>query len=141
MEIAAVALKMARAEEKQRPIPPLSEVNEYRTSRQKRDGKKGYRKHGKNGRKGSHRGISSHEAGMVRLTLSQGKAHGVRPNDVVGTIAHHANIPGYTIGKINIQEKHTLVDVPEKFVQQVLAKNGDYQLRKQRITIERAQQS
>ena len=141
MEIAAVALKMARAEEKQRPIPPLSEVNEYRTSRQKREGKKGYRKHGKNGRKGSHRGISSHEAGMVRLTLSQGKAHGVRPNDVVGTIAHHANIPGYTIGKINIQEKHTLVDVPEKFVQQVLAKNGDYQLRKQRITIERAQQS
>ena len=67
---------------------------------------------------------SSHEAGMVRLTLSAGKVHGVRPNDVVGTIAHHANIPGHTIGAIRIQEHHTLVDVPADLVAQVLAAHG-----------------
>ena len=92
----------------------------------------------KAGRKRSQRGIDSHEAGMVRLTFSRGKAYGVRPNDVVGTIAHHANIPGYTIGKIKFQEKRTLVDVPEKFVQQVLDKSGEYEVQKHHVTIERA---
>ena len=83
----------------------------------------------------------SHEAGMVRLTLNAGKTHGLRPADVVGTIAYNADIPGRTIGAIKIRADHTIVDVPEQFVSQVLAKNGDYQVRKQRITIERAQQS
>ncbi len=75
---------------------------------------------------------------MVRLSLNTGKAHGIRPNDIVGTIAFHANIPGYTIGKIYIDEQHTLVDIPEKFVTQVLDKNGAYQIRRQAITVERA---
>jgi len=52
---------------------------------------------------------------MVRLSLSMGSMHGIRPNDIVGTIAFHADIPGSTIGKIHIHDKHTLVDVPEKF--------------------------
>ena len=56
----------------------------------------------------------------------------------LGTIAYHANIPGHTIGAIKIRSEHTLVDVPEQFVGQVLAKNGDYRVRKQQITIERA---
>ncbi|MEA3439737.1 MAG: DEAD/DEAH box helicase [Chloroflexota bacterium] len=137
LEIAAVALKMARGEEKQRPIASLNEVRESRSRRDKREGKRGYKSHGKNGRKRSQRGIGSHEAGMVRLTLSKGKVHGVRPNDVVGTIASHANIPGYTIGKINIQENRTLVDVPEKYVAQVLSQNGNYWINKQNITVDR----
>jgi len=138
LEIAAVALKIARGEEKQRPIAPIDEVRESRSRRSKRDGERGYQKSSGNGRKGNQRGIGSHEAGMVRLTLSKGKVHGVRPNDVVGTIASYANIPGSTIGKIKIQEKHTLVDVPEKYVEQVLAKTGVYQIRKHAIVVERA---
>ena len=51
-----------------------------------------------------------------------------------------AVIPGRTIGAIKIRAAQTVVDVPEQFVQQVLAKNGDYQVRKQLITIERAKQ-
>jgi ATP-dependent RNA helicase DeaD len=101
------------------------------------------RKRNENGR--SHRGNgkepiskNSHEAGMVRLTLSAGKAQGTRPNDVVGTIAFHADIPGRTMGAIHIQEQHTLVDVPEKFVPQVLDKSGSYQIHRQPVTIERA---
>jgi ATP-dependent RNA helicase DeaD len=75
---------------------------------------------------------------MVRLTLSLGKASGLRPNDVVGTLAYQANIPGRAIGKIQIQAQQTLVDVPEQFVGQVLAKTGSYRLGKQAITVERA---
>ena len=70
-----------------------------------------------------------------------GKTHGHPPVEVVGTIAYHAQIPGRTIRAIKIRAKYPILDVPEQFVQQVLAKNGDYQVRKQRITIERVKQS
>ena len=38
---------------------------------------------------------------MVRLLLDVGKAQGIRPNDIVGSIAYQANIPGNTIGATN----------------------------------------
>jgi len=133
MEIAAVSLKLARAEEKQRPIAPISEVQELRPQKTKRAPKRGLRKNGRD-----QRANISHEEGMVRLTLSTGKANGIRPNHVVGALAHYADIPGHSIGKIRIQEQHTLVDVPEKFVGKVLAETGTYRIGKQAITVERA---
>lgn len=130
VEVAAVALKMARAEEKQRPIAPLSQV---RSERERRTG---------NGRvareNGPRGGNSSHERGMVRLVLSKGKVDGVRPNDVVSTIAHYANIPGRSIGKIRIQERQTWVDVPENMVAQVLANTGSYRIHREAVSIGRA---
>jgi ATP-dependent RNA helicase DeaD len=72
---------------------------------------------------------------MVRLHLDAGKVDGIRPNDIVGSIAYFADIPGRSIGAIRIEQDHTLVDVPEQFVQQVLSKKDDYQIRRQRITI------
>ncbi len=132
LEIAAAALKLARAEEKQRPIAALSEVHETRPHQAeggfKRGGQRNYPLQ-KN---------SSHEHGMVRLTFSRGRADGIRPNDVVGTIAFHADIPGHVIGKIRIEDKRTLVDVPEKFLAQVLAKTGDYRIRQYPVNVELA---
>ncbi len=75
----------------------------------------------------------SHEAGMIRLKLNTGKYHGVRPNDVVGMIAYHADIPGNTIGKIRIEDKHTMVDIPEQFVDKVLAKQRRLPHRKAQV--------
>jgi ATP-dependent RNA helicase DeaD len=140
LDIAASALKVARAEEKQRPIPSIGETAEYR-ARQGNNRKSPMR--GGNGRvrNSSSRGPvskASHEKGMVRLQISAGKAQGTRPNDVVGTIAFHADIPGRTIGAIRIQDEHTLVDIPEKFVSQVLEKSGSIQIHRQPVTIERA---
>ena len=78
---------------------------------------------------------------LVRLITNAGKTHGIRSSDVVGTIAYHSDIPGLTIGEIEIRAELTIVDMPEQFVQQVGAKNSDYQVRKQRITIGRTKQS
>ncbi|MCZ7671369.1 MAG: DbpA RNA binding domain-containing protein [Chloroflexi bacterium] len=55
---------------------------------------------------------------------------------MVGTIAYHANIPGKTIGAIRINPQHTFVDVPKKFVPQVLAKSGSYQIHQQSVSVE-----
>ena len=75
---------------------------------------------------------------MVRLSLGAGKTDGLRVNDVVGTIAFHADIPGSAIGAIHIQDEHTLVDVPEQFAKQVLAKTGSYRVRKKKLKVELA---
>ncbi len=132
LEIAAAALKLARSDEKQRPVGEVSEVQDA-----------GSRRYEKGGRRPSRRGYEdsetvSHEPGMVRLNLNLGRVHGIHPNDVVGTIAFHADIPGHTIGKIHIQDKFTLVDVPEKFAARVLAKNGNYRIRQQLVNIKPA---
>lgn len=129
LEVAAVALKLARAEEKQRPIEDVSEVRTRPSRKERRSNRMGFKADRKQF------GKNSHEEGMVRLTLSKGKNHGIRPNDVVGTIASHAEIPGRSIGKISIQKEFTLVDVPEHFVSKVMAKNGGYQIHQQPVKI------
>ena len=72
---------------------------------------------------------------MIRLKLNKGKMHGIRPNDIVGTIAFHANIPGYTIGKIRIEDKYSFVDIPEEIVEQVLKQSGNYRVGKEKFSL------
>jgi len=163
IEIAAVSIKISRGNEKQRPIAPITELMEIRPARPARGGsvRHDYAEKRPHGEKFSHAGekhtgehqsrsrkaegfpgakfgVRSNEPGMVRLSMSVGKVHGIRPSDVVGAIAYHADIPGNTIGKIFIEENHTLVDVPEQFVGQVLSKAGKYSIRKQAFTVEKA---
>ncbi|MCZ7547970.1 MAG: DEAD/DEAH box helicase [Anaerolineales bacterium] len=140
--IAGAALKMARGDEKQRPIAEVAEVTDER--RKKKD--EGERREKPERRERSDgaarskrvRGEASHEAGMVRLRAKVGKVHGVRPNDVVGTIAFHADIPGYTIGKIRIEPKVTFVDIPEESLDKALAKNEEYRIGKHKFILEKA---
>jgi ATP-dependent RNA helicase DeaD len=127
LEIAAAALKVARAEEKQRPIAAVSEVQEEAPRRARRESTRPIKRE---------HGNFSHEAGMVRLSLAMGRRDGLRPNDVVSSIAYFAEIPGSVIGKISIQDQNTLLDVPEQFVKQVLAKSGNYRIRRQAATLE-----
>jgi ATP-dependent RNA helicase DeaD len=131
--IAAIALKMARAEEKQRPIAKISDVKDVRRSKANRTS----HTTNKNGARG--KGNTSHEQGMIRLRLNRGRSHGVRPNDVVATIARYSKVPGSSLGKIRIQDKNTLVDVPENFVKQVLAKSGKYEYKKEPVLISLAE--
>lgn len=138
--VAAVALKLARAEEKQRPIAEISTVvpRTFRT-RAGRPGRSQERPKKQHYHQKTSPGKASHEDGMVRLSLATGRKHGVRPADVVGAIASRASIPGATIGKIFIQDQHTLVDVPAEYASQVLAKTGTYRVRKlDNVTVERA---
>ena len=146
IEIAAISLKIARAEEKQRPIPRIGELRADKT-KSGRDDRRGSKRNGNGSRSGNGNGENgngrfqnkkSHENGMVRLSLNAGKQQGIRPNDVVGTIAYHANIPGRSIGAIRIQEQHTWVDVPEQFVEQVLAKSSQYKIHQQAIAVQKA---
>jgi ATP-dependent RNA helicase DeaD len=146
MEIAAAALKLSRADEKQRPVAnvvdAVAESRPYRSERELGRGKPQGRESGRRDRDMGRRGDRdsgnkrvSHEAGMVRLKLNKGKENGVRPNDIVGTIAHHADIPGSVIGKIRIEDTFTYVDVPDELVEKVLKHNGNYRIGKDKFTL------
>jgi ATP-dependent RNA helicase DeaD len=134
--IAAAALKMSRADEKQRPIYPVSEVLEPRPRERTSRGGRPVRPSA--GRTSRGENNFSHEAGMVRLSLDKGRQHGIRPNDIVGAIAAHAEIPGRVIGKIHIQDHMSYVDVPEGLVGQVLSKNGEVYIRRLPVNLQRA---
>ena len=134
IELAAAALKTARAEEKQRPIAALTPRN-ARSKQRSQPHSNGGKERSSN-RRGSQ--TLSHEPGMMRLSLNKGKKDGIRPNDIVGAIAFHASIPGHSIGRIHIQDQNTLVDVPEKLASKVLAKSGTLQIRRLKISMQPA---
>jgi len=132
LDIAAAALKIARAEEKQRPIEPVAQVMDR--EKVQRTGRKFQDRPMMN--QNFSRNSTSHEAGMVRLTMDVGKNHGLRPSDIVGAIAAQASIPGSVIGKIRIQDNNTQVDVPEEYLTRLLEKSRPVVIRKQRISLQ-----
>ncbi|MHB8092847.1 MAG: DEAD/DEAH box helicase [Syntrophales bacterium] len=150
-DLAAVAIKIARADEKMRPVAPVAEVVEITRERSGAD-RPGRRTPLRRERPADHADSRSgsrttlpredkkvsREAGMVSLSMNIGKTHGIRPADVVGALSYQADIPGSQLGKIYIQYDHTLVDVPEQFVGKVLANAGRYSIRKQSFTMARA---
>jgi ATP-dependent RNA helicase DeaD len=144
LNIAAAALKISRADEKQRPIAEVREVKAgYRSEKQFKP-KNGRREKFSRGERpvknfrNKRRGASSHEEGMIRLKINKGKSHNIRPNDVVGQIAFHANIPGYTIGRIRIEDKYSYVDIPENVADQVMKQSGNYSLGKEKFSVVKA---
>ena len=136
VEIAAVALKLVRASEKQRPVPLINPVQDIAPRAPRRPTGSPARRPAKTVA-AAPRPLENEtcERGMVRVRLKAGKTHGIRPGDVVGTIAYHAEIPGGSIGAIRIENDHTLVDVPCQFVAQVLAKTGRYRIRRQPVAV------
>lgn len=141
LDLAAAALKIARIEEKQRPIASISPLPEkaFRPERKPRSDRtaRANSSSPSKGFKRFERG-NDHEEGMVRLMMDLGKVDGVRPADVVGAIAYHADIPGSAIGRIFIQNHRTMVDIPEQLLDKVLRKDAKYQIRKQFFKLDRA---
>jgi ATP-dependent RNA helicase DeaD len=60
------------------------------------------------------------EEGMVRLMIEAGRRNNVHPGDIVGAIANEANVPGKTIGAIDIYDDFTIVEVPAQYSEQIL---------------------
>ena len=71
----------------------------------------------------------------VRLSLSVGRKDGIRPADIVGSIANEANVPGRDIGPIDIQDEVTYVGIPERHVEAVLARVGKKRFRGRALNI------
>jgi len=76
------------------------------------------------------------DANMTRLFVSIGRKDYVRPGDIVGAIAGEANIPGSSIGHIDIFDKFTYVDVPSDMANRVVDAMEGNTIKGRRVNIE-----
>jgi ATP-dependent RNA helicase DeaD len=61
----------------------------------------------------------------VRVFLSVGERDGLSPGDLLGAITGEADVPGDAVGKIEIRESHSLVDIQDSLARKVIrALNG-----------------
>ena len=75
--------------------------------------------------------------GMETFRIEVGSTHGIKPSNVVGAIANEAGIEGVHIGRIDIREDHSFVDLPEgmpkpiyKLLQKVLVAGRELRISK-----------
>jgi ATP-dependent RNA helicase DeaD len=134
--IAAAAIRLLRAHESQRPLEDINVIKEFKEPSPRRserhfDRRDERRSHRRPDRRDSANGDQSRprsskrdrlgrEAGMVSLCMNLGHTSGIRPGDIVYTIASAANIPGKAIGAIDIRQSETYLDVPEAHADAVL---------------------
>lgn len=128
LDLAAAALKLARSQERRRPVERVSHLDpneSYKEEQQHRGGRRTRREQGNNRRRPavherSRRRSPGREEGMVRLKIDVGRSDGVRPGDIVREVASNSGINGSLLGAIIIDQEQTMFDVPEEVVGQVM---------------------
>jgi ATP-dependent RNA helicase DeaD len=60
------------------------------------------------------------DVGMETFRIEVGHVHGVQPGNIVGAIANEADLDSRYIGRIDIRDDHSLVDLPEGMPKELL---------------------
>ena len=63
---------------------------------------------------------ADHGFAMETFRIEVGHAHGVQPGNIVGAIANEADLESRYIGRIDIRDDHSLIDLPEGMPREVL---------------------
>ncbi|GHA70386.1 DEAD/DEAH box helicase [Cognatilysobacter bugurensis] len=63
---------------------------------------------------------SAPEVGMETFRVEVGHAHGVKPGNLVGAIANEAELESRYIGRIDIRDSYSLVDLPQGMPSEVM---------------------
>ncbi|MHB9000567.1 MAG: DEAD/DEAH box helicase, partial [Thermoanaerobaculia bacterium] len=71
----------------------------------------------------------------VQLAISVGKRDGIRPADIVGSIANEAGISGREIGPIDIRDDLTIVGVPKAHTDVVIEKTRGAKFRGRALNV------
>ncbi|MCY6372010.1 DEAD/DEAH box helicase [Clostridium ganghwense] len=110
IDVAAALLKMSMRQENKEEVEPLSDDI----------------------------GDTGAEQGMVRLFINVGRNNKIQAKDVIGAIAGETGMAGKLIGKIDIYEKFTFVEVPKEYAKQVLNIMKNNTIKGKKINIEPA---
>lgn len=118
LELAMVFAQLARADEA--PVLPIRNGGSRDRDRgQQRDNGRGNNR--RNGREGSARPSAPRE-GMTRYRVSVGHRDGVKPGQLVGALANEGGIEGARIGRIDIRQSHSTVELPNSLPSSILGK-------------------
>ncbi|MBN4053456.1 DbpA RNA binding domain-containing protein, partial [Haliea sp. AH-315-K21] len=116
LDVATALAKLLRGDK-----PLLLKKEQKKESFRKQD--KEFREHNKprsKRRTNDERFMKSIEPGMQRYRLEVGHNHKVKPGNIVGAIANEADIESKHIGRINIFEEYSVVDLPEGMPKEIL---------------------
>jgi len=92
---------------------------------------------GKRGEPRKHKAPTSPGKGMERFRLELGHQHHIKPGNIVGAIANEAGIDGKYIGQIDIQNRHSFVDLPKDMPDDIFQDLRQLKVRGQRMNISR----
>ncbi|BCI59574.1 DEAD-box ATP-dependent RNA helicase CshA [Eubacteriaceae bacterium CHKCI005] len=146
-DIAAALVKMALVKEGRRGLPSreddaLFAAHARSQNRGSMDGRRRNRDRDQgsgrmSGRPRGERGGDRERVPMARLSISIGRQNKVNAGHILGAIAGETGLPGKTFGRIEIQDRQTIVEVPVQHRHEVLeAMKGCRILGKQVVTEE-----
>ena len=78
------------------------------------------------------------EVGMETFRIEVGHAHGVQPGNIVGAIANEADLESRYIGRIDIRDDYSLVDLPEGMPRELMEHLKKVRVAGQPLRIQRA---
>jgi ATP-dependent RNA helicase DeaD len=81
------------------------------------------------------------EVGMETFRVEVGHAHGVKPGNLVGAIANEAELESRYIGRIDIRDSYSLVDLPEGMPHEVMEHLKRVRVAGQQLQLARAHES
>lgn len=61
------------------------------------------------------------DAGMVTYRIDVGHSHRIKPGNIVGAIANEAELDARHIGRVDIRDDYSLVDLPEGMPPELLS--------------------
>jgi ATP-dependent RNA helicase DeaD len=74
---------------------------------------------------------------MDTFRIEVGSVHGIKPGNIVGAIANEAGIEGVHIGRVDIREDHSFVDLPEGMPKQIFTQLHKVRLAGRELKISR----
>ncbi|NEX59461.1 DEAD/DEAH box helicase [Noviherbaspirillum galbum] len=139
IEIAAALAKLARGD-----VPLLldKDKREPRAERPMAEDGHGAAQAGRSGRTGPAATRKEHverppEAGMQTYRIEVGYAHGVKPGNIVGAIANEGGIASKHIGRIEIYDDYSTLDMPDDMPDDLLDHLGKVWVAGQQLRIRR----
>ncbi|MBW3568495.1 MAG: DbpA RNA binding domain-containing protein, partial [Proteobacteria bacterium] len=121
-----IAAALAKIAQQGKPLllTPRAELPpEERTRSPKRDSREErgekFREQGYGARKPRERDDAPPPSGSERFRVEVGHAHGVKPGNIMGAIANEGGLEGQYIGRIQIFDDHSLVDLPQGMPQEI----------------------
>ena len=79
-----------------------------------------------------------HDRGMTRLFMTIGRKDKIQTSEILRSIAGEAGIPGKHVGKIDIMDNFTFVEVPSGIVEKVITAMNNAVIKGRKIKVEKA---
>jgi ATP-dependent RNA helicase DeaD len=75
---------------------------------------------------------------FVKVSITVGKRKGIRIKDIVGAVAGECGIPGREIGDIEVYDDFTLVDVPKRYLKDVIKGMKNKKIRGNKVIVSKS---